>query len=543
MVAYRTARPEERDAYIELANYAFGFDAETLLPKAYAAPFDPSPFHKVAVNESGKLCAEVAVLPQELTVAGRELRVGFLGMVSVHPKFRGQGHMKKLMNLWIEEARGQYDMLALYGQRQRYEYFGFTGGGLRRRFFVEEANVRHGLREVSDAGISFCPFFEADGAADFAERLNRSRIAFAERRADPGAPALDHMRALGLSFPAVSYNVGRLLEEKRICELGAADNALGRKGTLLAFNARFSYLAGADIGRDRIRVMCADMGGEILSFRQRQIRQGEDVVRQAAEEIRRAAEDAGAPLSDVACLGVGTPGIYDRETDSLRLAPFAEAWSKDLMRKLRDEFSMDIVLENSVNLGAVGERWKGAARGFDSVLYVDLGVGLGAAAIIDGTLIRGRHGAFGEIAYMTLEKDRLPRAFTEEGALERLLPSRLIGEQIAGGESEDGLGGVLRRLEESGACPGAADVPDYFAMALVNAIAVVDPELLVIAGRLGCALYGAFRERIDAQIRASVPFPPEIRCTALAEKAGVCGAIAAAMLHADEAYTNRKRFI
>ena len=81
------------------------------------------------------------------------------------------------------------------------------------------------------------------------------------------------------------------------------------------------------------------------------------------------------------------------------------------------------------------------------------------------------------------------------------------------------------------------------AMALVNAIAVVDPELLVIAGRLGCALYGAFRERIDAQIRASVPFPPEIRCTALAEKAGVCGAIAAAMLHSNEAYTDWKQFI
>ena len=35
MIAYRTAKPEERDAYIELANYAFGFDAETLLPKVY----------------------------------------------------------------------------------------------------------------------------------------------------------------------------------------------------------------------------------------------------------------------------------------------------------------------------------------------------------------------------------------------------------------------------------------------------------------------------------------------------------------------------
>lgn len=89
MIAYRTAKPEERDAYIELANYAFGFDAETLLPKVYDPAFDPSSITKVAVHESGKLCAEVAVLPQNLTVCGKALKAGFLGMVSVHPKFRG----------------------------------------------------------------------------------------------------------------------------------------------------------------------------------------------------------------------------------------------------------------------------------------------------------------------------------------------------------------------------------------------------------------------------------------------------------------------
>ena len=122
-------------------------------------------------------------------------------------------------------------------------------------------------------------------SSEIASAINKNAILTLLREKGPMSKA-DLARALGLSFPAVSYNVGRLLEEKRICELGAADNALGRKGTLLAFNARFSYLAGADIGRDRIRVMCADMGGEILSFRQRQIRQGEDVVRQAARKIR-----------------------------------------------------------------------------------------------------------------------------------------------------------------------------------------------------------------------------------------------------------------
>ena len=137
------------------------------MPKVYDPAFDPSSITKVAVHESGKLCAEVAVLPQNLTVCGKALKAGFLGMVSVHPKFRGQGHMKALMQMWTEEARSRYDMLVLYGQRQRYEYFGFTGGGMRRQFFVEPANIRHALKDVSCEGFTFRPFFEVEGAAAF----------------------------------------------------------------------------------------------------------------------------------------------------------------------------------------------------------------------------------------------------------------------------------------------------------------------------------------------------------------------------------------
>ena len=62
-----------------LHNYAFGFDAETLLPKVYDPAFDPSSITKVAVHESGKLCAEVAVLPQNLTVCRQSAQSGLFG--------------------------------------------------------------------------------------------------------------------------------------------------------------------------------------------------------------------------------------------------------------------------------------------------------------------------------------------------------------------------------------------------------------------------------------------------------------------------------
>ncbi|MNW55249.1 hypothetical protein D3C74_328970 [compost metagenome] len=137
--------------------------------------------HKVAVDEKGRLRAQVAVFPEPLTVCGYTLRTGYLGTVSVHPRARGEGHMKVLMDMWLEELRNTCDMVVLYGQRQRYEYFGFTLGGVKLKYIVGEANVRHGLKHVNDTGISFRPFFEIEGAESFAHNINTSRLAYVER--------------------------------------------------------------------------------------------------------------------------------------------------------------------------------------------------------------------------------------------------------------------------------------------------------------------------------------------------------------------------
>lgn len=181
MVTYRMATPNERDECIDLANYAFRLDFETLMPKAYEKSVDSSAMHMVAADEKGRLRAQVAVFPEPMTVCDYTLRTCYLGTVSVHPRARGEGHMKVLMNMWLEELRNTYDMVVLYGQRQRYEYFGFTLGGVKFKYFVGEANVRHALGQVNDTGISFCPLFEIEGAEAFAHSMNTSRLAYVER--------------------------------------------------------------------------------------------------------------------------------------------------------------------------------------------------------------------------------------------------------------------------------------------------------------------------------------------------------------------------
>jgi predicted N-acetyltransferase YhbS len=181
MFEYRLAKANERHDYIDLANYAFRLDFETLMPKAYDKNIDSSPMHMVAADEQGKLLAQVAVFPETLTAYDHTLRIGYLGTVSVHPRARGEGHMKVLMNKWLEELRKTKDMIVLYGQRQRYEYFGFTLGGVKLKYMVGEANVRHALKHVNGNGLTFRPLFDVQGADEFACRINAARPAYIHR--------------------------------------------------------------------------------------------------------------------------------------------------------------------------------------------------------------------------------------------------------------------------------------------------------------------------------------------------------------------------
>ena len=127
MTEYRLAKPEEWEDCIELANYVFSMahrphDFEQLIPRVYQAGPEMARIHRVAVAENGRLRAEIAVLPQQMAAGGKLLRAGYVGSVSVHPKARGEGHMKRLLGDWITDLEGTCDLLALDGELSAYTF-------------------------------------------------------------------------------------------------------------------------------------------------------------------------------------------------------------------------------------------------------------------------------------------------------------------------------------------------------------------------------------------------------------------------------------
>ena len=166
MTEYIFAKDEHRQDIIDFINYVFSqaacpHDFKELIPKVYADGRGYSDIHAI-VLEDRYVRGVVAQLPCAFTYAGQPLNTGYIGSVSTYKYTRGSGYMIKLMEMQAESAKEKgIDVMLLGGQRQRYEYYGYSPIGGDYRYDFVHANIRHGLKEVSAEGITFVPFKDA----------------------------------------------------------------------------------------------------------------------------------------------------------------------------------------------------------------------------------------------------------------------------------------------------------------------------------------------------------------------------------------------
>jgi len=157
---YGLADMSDRREIVDFLNMVFSMssrplDFKLMMPKVYAddAPWFERTKHFVE-RADGRIAAVVALLPLDARVLDSRLKFGFIGSVSAHPYERGRGAMKKLMGMAHDHAvQNEFDALTLGGQRQRYEYFGYKKAGSLRVYRINQANVKHGLKDVSADGI------------------------------------------------------------------------------------------------------------------------------------------------------------------------------------------------------------------------------------------------------------------------------------------------------------------------------------------------------------------------------------------------------
>ena len=259
--------------------------------------------------------------------------------------------------------------------------------------------------------------------------------------------------------------------------------------------------------------------------------------------------DAARQLSDgePTSIGVGVPGLVD-PTDTLVFAPnLAGAVGAPLGAALRKAApGCQVWVGNDATAACWAEHQKGAGAGYDDMLMVTLGTGIGGGIVAAGRLIEGANRFAGEFGHMVVDPNGPQCPCGKKGCWERFASGAglgLLGREMAmagaapelvaraGGDPEDVRGEHVTAAAASGQ-PAALEIMRRFgwwvALGAANLANIFDPEVIVIGGGLikaGDVLLAparaAFVELVEAQ---DLRPPPAILAAHLGAEAGAVGA-------------------
>jgi glucokinase len=255
---------------------------------------------------------------------------------------------------------------------------------------------------------------------------------------------------------------------------------------------------------------------------------GRAALHRIVEEVKaRLSLDANAPLLSLAAV---FPGVVRRH--QLLMAPNAPGLEGvSLHEELVAAFgNPPIVLDNDVKAGAMAEHVWGALHGSEHALYLNIGTGLSAAAIIHGEVYRGGHGAALEIGYQLspfldgMASDRW------QGLQDGVAPM----EDMFSGAALDALARRTLGAEHGAKALFESTAPELreqlqqrmnaFSVQLINLAIAFDVETIAIGGGVN-QQFPVLEANLVPLLRRLVPFPPALVRARFAEDAPLWGAL------------------
>jgi predicted NBD/HSP70 family sugar kinase len=351
-------------------------------------------------------------------------------------------------------------------------------------------------------------------------------------------------RRAGISKPTVSQALQSLLQAGLVRETAAGHDGPSYGAVFFEPVPEAALVLGLDLGTRFLRGALCDLAGSVRARQDVELRVAEaGPAIDAIVALRQMLVDAsGLDPDRVDSAVVGVPGAVDERDGSIKLASNVPGLEGTAFgRELETRLGLRVMLENDINLAALGERAFGVARGIDDFAFLFIGTGMGGGVVVGGELRRGRHGTAGEVdyAFAGLGEDVDPCAEAVSALAARLARGRdsaLLApfdprEVFAAARGGDA---VAREV--------VAEVARRIALHAVPFAVAVDVDLVVLGGRIG-ANGDLLLEPVRRHLAGWLPFPPRVEVSSLGEAAVLTGALAVGRGAAlDAVFANRARF-
>lgn len=305
------------------------------------------------------------------------------------------------------------------------------------------------------------------------------------------------------------------------------------------------YIYGIDLGGTTVKMGLFDGEGTMMDKWEivtRKEDNGANILPDIAASIAEKNQEKNIEVKDIVGIGMGVPGPITEDGRVLKCANLG--WGifsvADELRKLTGVEKIKI--GNDANVAALGEQWRGGGRGFDSIVMITLGTGVGGGVIINGKILTGSNGAAGEIGHLTVNpKETRTCGCGKKGCLEQYSSAtgitRMTMEELEGTdkpselrECEQVTGKEIFQAYENGdelAKGVVEEFADYLGLGLSHVAAVVDPQAFVIGGGIsknGPVVTEVIKEKYEQDVMFALK-GKEFRLAELGNDAGMYGAV------------------
>ncbi len=303
------------------------------------------------------------------------------------------------------------------------------------------------------------------------------------------------------------------------------------------------YVIGVDLGGTSVKMGLFSSAEELVEkwdIPTNTTNQGSYILKDILHSIESKLTKRSIQESDIKGIGMGIPGTVIGE--GYVGAAVNLGWKeKDVVSEFKQMSAIGMKVANDANVAALGEMWKGSAKGYDNLVLLTLGTGIGGGTVIDGKIVTGLFGAAGEFGHIPIVVDETQHcACGKIGCLEQaasatgiaryagilleqendqsiLRDSGKITAQSVFDAAKAGDDLAIRVVERAG---------NYLGQALAVITGVVDPQIFIIGG--GVSRAGQYLiDNIQKHYQEKVLYlskKTEIRLASLGNDAGIYGA-------------------
>lgn len=254
------------------------------------------------------------------------------------------------------------------------------------------------------------------------------------------------------------------------------------------------WVIGIDLGGSKTALGLVNPQGEIIA-RRRISTEADDGVSAVIERIAAEIDSLRAdlpPSQDIDGIGIGAPGPVDhRRGDLFTLVNLPGISNTPFRRLLRERLSVPVALDHDAKVAALGEFHFGAGRQRESMIYIVMGTGVGAAIIYQRQLIYGESNSAGESGHMTVDPNGRLCHCGSRGCLETYASGPALARHYAAASGDSDISGaeVTRRaLAGDGiALQVLRDAGQALGIAVASLAMTLNIELFVIGGSVAGA--------------------------------------------------------